>query len=367
MGIKSDVLIIGGGPAGLSAALMLSKKGISYTIVEKNDYFGSKLNEYDITEGIRINEILKYLNVKPNKISKKSEWFSLKNSSILKSKIGDFYFIRGANKDSIENKLLKNIDTNNLNVYYHSTIDSFKIRDNKIENVIINNKNEKIQINPKYIIIADGGKTDYKKNMIIKKKYFAQFNGFGVVIKTKEENIIPDARIYFDKNIFPGGYLYSGSIENNAFFCIVYDNIFELKINLQEYLIKFVNKIVKDSYLVNNYFSGFGISGIKESLLNNMMLIGGAAHFHDPFFGYGINYAIESAYFSSKSIYENDQTIYSKYVEKIHKEFNKRYIARRIFRKKNNEFYSKLIKSLNNESSPDDMQIYEILKIFEEE
>jgi len=367
MEIKPDVLIVGGGPAGLSASLILSKKGFSSTIIEKNNFVGYKLNEFDITEGIRIKKILKDLDIKPNKISKKSEWISLKNKSILKSKIGDFYFIRGNSKDSIENRLLKNIDTINVNIFYDSIVDSYIIRNNKIKYVIINKKNDKIKINPKYVIISDGGNTNYQNNISIKKKYFTQFNGYGVVVKSDEKDIIPDARIYLDKNISPGGYLYSGSIENYSFFCIVYDNIFDNKLDFQKKLIELVDKNIKDKYIIKNYFRGFGISGIQESPLHNTMLIGGAAYFHDPFFGYGMNYAIESAYIASKSIYENDNSIYSKYIEKISNEYNKRFLAKKIFRKKNNEFYSKLVKSLNNEYSSNDTEINQILEIFEEE
>ena len=103
MSIKCDVLVIGGGPAGLSAALILPNKGFSTIVLEKNKTCGPKHPKYDITEGNRIREILDEIGIEPNKISSRSEWLSPNHNFVLDSKIEDFYFKRGADDDSLEN------------------------------------------------------------------------------------------------------------------------------------------------------------------------------------------------------------------------------------------------------------------------
>ena len=69
--IETDVLIVGGGPAGLSAALQLGKRGIETLVVDDKDRLGGKLvlqthkffgsidDSYAGTRGIDIATILK--------------------------------------------------------------------------------------------------------------------------------------------------------------------------------------------------------------------------------------------------------------------------------------------------------------------
>ena len=128
-----DILIIGGGPAGLSAALLLSKKGFNNIIVEKNKKIGLSNPKYDITESVRITKILDILGIKPHKTSNISEWISNNYKYILKSKIDDYYFKRGNDNNSFENKLFNKIETNSFNDYYDSKILSISTKKNKIK------------------------------------------------------------------------------------------------------------------------------------------------------------------------------------------------------------------------------------------
>src|SRR6186713_466951 len=41
----SDIIVLGGGPAGCSAAIALSRKGYSVTLVERSDYSGGRIGE----------------------------------------------------------------------------------------------------------------------------------------------------------------------------------------------------------------------------------------------------------------------------------------------------------------------------------
>jgi len=362
--MKCDVLIIGAGPAGLSSALMLSKKGFSTIILEKNKTVGPEYTKFDITEGYKIKKILEEIGVQPQKISQQSEWFSPNYSYVLDSRIEDFYFKRGPQEDSLENILLKKLYEKNVNVFYKSIIDSIKQEEKKINTVRVNTTREKITINPKYIISADGSDSELRKRLKIETKIFVKLEGFGTVIETKKDDMIPFAKIYFDEKLAPGGYVYSGSVRKQAFFCIVIDNIFSKKISFGENLKKILKKNINTDFKVKNYFSGIGISGISKPRFENVLFIGGAALLLDPFLGYGLNYAIESAYTTVQAIAKNKIEIYTDYAKKIQSEFKKIYFVRKIWRNANNKFFDKLIEAFNGKIDRENKKINKVLELF---
>jgi len=366
MSIKCDVLIIGAGPAGLSAAIILSNKGFSTIILENNEKGITNYIKYDITESKKICEILNELDVKPKKISPISEWISPNYSYILHSKIDDFYFKRGAEKDSLENLLLEKLNENFTSVFFKSKVDSIKMKEKEVVEVKVDKNIEKVKIKPKYVIVADGTDSDFRKKMNVETNKFAKFNGFGVLIEVDKNDIIPHTKIYFNQKIAPGGYIYSGSVGKETFFCIVTDDIFNNKKSLKQHLQKLLKHEIKEEFTVKNYFSGTGVSGIQEVIIGNVLFIGGAALFHDPFFGYGLNYAIESSYYAATAIEKNNFEIYLKYVKKIQQKFKDLFFAREIWRQADNNFFDQLIKAFNEEIITDNEGINNILKLFDE-
>lgn len=366
MSLKCDVLIIGGGPAGLTAALLMSNKGLSTIILEKNDTCGSKSIKYDITEGNRIKKIIKEIGVLPNKISNRSEWISQNYNFILDSKIEDFYFKRGQEENSLENTILSKIK-HDVNIFYESKIKSVKIENKEVKFIDFISHNKRIEIIPNYVIVANGPDSKFNKKFDIKPEHLSKFDGFGVLVKTTQKNLIPHTKIYLDEKNAPGGYIYSGSIDNDTFICFVTDDSLTPKKPTKNDITTFLKNKIKNKFHIENFFFGKGISGIQNVGEGNTLFIGGAAFFIDPFLGYGLNYAIESAYFAAKAIEKNDTSLYAKYTTKIHQELKNNFVAREIWRKADNTFYNNLIKAFNGKFEGSDKNIEKILDIFNEE
>jgi flavin-dependent dehydrogenase len=364
--IKCDVLVVGAGPAGLSAALVLSNKGCSTVVLEKNKTVGPKHTKYDITEGDRICGILDEIGIKANKTSSKSEWFSPHHSFLLDSKIEDYYFKRGHEEDSLEMKLLNRLQKNDVKIFFEANISEIRKHKENIEDIEIICGKDKIRIDPQYIVAADGPESGIRKSLKIRSQEYAKFVGHGYFVNTEEEEMIPHARIYFDITMAPGGYVYSGSVGRESFFCVVIDDIFNGRDSLERYLRYFLEKHVNGFFSVRNHFSGIGISGVQDVVVGNVLFVGGAGFFYDPFFGYGLNYAIESAYFAAKAVEKNDMEIYKIYSRKVQKEIKDMFFAREIWREADNDFFDRLIMALNGKLDAVDERIDKILELFEE-
>ena len=366
MSVTCDVLVVGAGPAGLSTALMLSKNGFYTVVLEKGKTVGSHQTSYDITEGSRIEKIIDEMKIKPLKISPTSEWFSPNHNYILDSNIEDYYFKRGPEKNSLENILLKKLPKN-VNIFYESRINSIDSCNNKIITVTTTSAQKKTTFMPKYVIGADGAGSDLRTKLHIQTKIYATFKGVGVVVQSKKQNEIPHAKIYFDEKLAPGGYIYSGSVGKESFFCVVIDDIFSKKTRLRKNLDKFLQQKGKAKIVVKNYFSGIGCSGIYKNNMKNVFFVGGAALYYDPFLGYGLNYAVESAYFAAQAIIKNNVKMYEKYNKEIEQEIKNMYAAREIWRKADNVFFDRLLKAFKGKIDKNEKQINRIIELFIED
>jgi len=364
--MKCDILVVGGGPAGLVSSALLSNKDYSICILEKKDDILSQNGKYDITEGNKIKEILEEIGIEANKKSNISEWLSPNHKYILDSNIEDFYFKRGYDEDSLESKLSTKIKEENTKFFYKSKINSIHTTDNEINEVEIISNNKKYTIFPKFVIIADGPDSETRQKLKIKKHIYAKFNGYGVLVYTEKNNYIPHAKIYFDKMLAPGGYLYSGSVGKETFYCIISDEkngeVDLLEKNLQQ----FIKENIKEKYKQINSFKGSGISGTIENKFENAFFIGGAAFLNDPFLGYGLNFAIESAYYAANAIINKNTNKYKEYLKEMQRNFNDMFFAREIWRNANNDFFDTLTEVLNGEKYPDDQDIQKILRLFED-
>jgi len=345
MTIKCDVLVVGGGPAGLSAALTLVRKGDpSIVILEKKDIGGPTKLRYDITEVDKeTRKLLEDLDISPLKRTKVSEWFFQDKESVMESEVEDFYFLRGNGDSSIESFLVRKLKAVGVKILNKIDIKSIKVLDKKIEKLRILHNGTDVEIKPTFVIASDGTFSFLREKLKVKKKILAKFKGVGMLFESDEENAIPHSRIYFDPDIAPGGYIYAGSVKRDVFFCLVVDCSLikgeekQLLDNLKLFLNRKYRKFLSRCKF-KNYFGGVGISGNLKAIHGNVILIGDAALLHDPLFGYGLNYAIQSGYYTGLAIRGDDIDIYSNYIGWLHTSFEKYFHTRNVWRKRERFF-----------------------------
>lgn len=361
MTIDCDVLVVGGGPAGLITSIFLTDKGLSVVLIEKKNEVGSIFPKFDITEGNRIKPILDKIDISPNKISSQSDWVFKKETFSLESEIQDYFFKRGNTIDSIEKKLLVKLKNNKdlITIFFDSEIDSIKTQGSRIEKVILKDT----IILPEKVIFADGGNLHNDQHFDPDSEILASFEGLGSIMQSSNLNSIPHAKIYFDSTLAPGGYIYTGSVNKEMFACVVIDGIFSKKIDLNKNLDEFLETNFGEVKIINQFY-GKGISGIRKTVQGNTYKVGGSAYFHDSFLGYGLNYAIESAYYAAQAIINGNDNLYKSYCKKIQNEIKDSFFAREIWRKADDNFFNSLINQLNGKISSKDKQLNQLITFF---
>ena len=165
---KFDVVVIGGGPAGMTAAIKASEKGLKVVLIEKNPLFGKKLL---LTGGGRCNITQAEFNDKKfiEKLGKKGQFFFSplsvfgvkavidffeKNGLATKVERGGRVFPVSDKSKDVLNTLLKCLNKNNVKFLLEQEVTGFDVKEGKIEKVKLKEKD----ILGKSFIISTGGK-----------------------------------------------------------------------------------------------------------------------------------------------------------------------------------------------------------------
>lgn len=204
----TDILIIGGGPAGSTAALFLSELGFDITLVEKKIFPREVLcGEFLSKEVTDIMKELKiyndFLSLNPNKID---SFCAIDDSGIeLKSNLNfNAYALKRSIFDSF---LLEKAKSRNIKVIQPAEVISVFRSNSVFSSEVIQEDDNKIKIESKLVIGA------YGKQNILDKKLDRNFvdkksnlNGVKFHIPTNllEEKFDDEIRIYVDKELYCG-------------------------------------------------------------------------------------------------------------------------------------------------------------------
>lgn len=295
--LNFDVVIIGGGLAGLCSAIHLSKNNIKILVIEKSEYPKHKVCGEYIS-----NEVLPYFNYLGLDVfklgAKKINCFELSTAKnkLIKANLplGGF----GISRFCLDNALAKKAIKNNAKI----------IRDT-VEDVTFVNDSFKITTKQSSyasrIVIGAYGK---RANLDVKfNRNFIKNNSPFLAVKTHVQGDFPENLVALHN--FKGGYCGVSKVENNSInLCYITDfDAFKKHKDIDEFQQKVVFKntalkaIFKNSKPVFN--APLTISQIsfdsKKPIENHILMCGDTAGMIHPLCGNGMSMAIRSAQMAS--------------------------------------------------------------------
>ncbi|WP_445957848.1 NAD(P)/FAD-dependent oxidoreductase [Yeosuana sp.] len=296
-----DVIIIGGGLAGLSSAIHLSKYNFSVLLIEKNNYPKHKVcGEYISNEVLPYFEYLgiEVFDLGAQKINKFE--LSTTKSNILKCDLtlGGF----GISRYAIDNALYKKAKSNKVQTLQDSVIDIQFFNDEFLVTTKNNNTYKS-----RVVIGAYGKRSSLDvtldRNLIKEKAPF-------LAIKTHVKGDFPNDLVALHN--FKGGYCGVSKVENEIINLCYITNFESFKAfkDINEFQEKVVFKNTYLKSIFNNSISVFErpltISQIsfsnKSPVENHIIMCGDTAGMINPLCGNGMSMAIRSAQMASQFI-----------------------------------------------------------------
>jgi flavin-dependent dehydrogenase len=296
-----NVIIVGGGLAGLTSAVHLSKKGLSVLLIEKNEYPKHKVCGEYIS-----NEVLPYLKVLDfnpfDYGAKKIVDFTLSTpqsrSVNIKLPSGGFSISRYC----IDWELSKKAKKYGAEIL-HVNVTDIQFKNDQFE--VFTNQNKQYQSE---IVIGSFGK---RSNLDIKmKRDFIQKSSPFLGVKAHYKGDFPDDAVGLHN--FEGGYCGISKVEtNNVNVCYIADfKSFKRYKNIDDFQKKVLsqNKYLKEVF--DTYELAFekplSISQVsfsaKEAVENHILMCGDSAGMIHPLAGNGMSMAIRAAQMASQQI-----------------------------------------------------------------
>lgn len=299
--MSHNVIIVGGGLAGLTSALHLSKRGLSVLLIEKNEYPKHKVCGEYIS-----NEVLPYLEAldfNPFDYGAKNIiHFTLSTSKgksvSAKLPFGGF----GISRYCIDWELSKKAKQNGAEIVHANVVD-IQFKDDKFE--VFTNQNEKFNAE---LVIGSFGK---RSNLDIKmnRDFIRKPTPF-LGVKAHYTGDFPEDTVALHN--FEGGYCGISKVENDKInVCYIADyQSFKKYKNIEEFQKKVLckNKYLKEMF--NSFELVFekpiSISQVsfsaKQAVENHVLMCGDSAGMIHPLAGNGMSMAIRSAQMLSLQI-----------------------------------------------------------------
>lgn len=323
--LERDVCIIGAGPAGLSTALFLAKKGIASTVLDKAKFPRDKICG-DAFSG-KVAWVLRKLDDEiENNIAKESfqlpswgiKFFGTKNNEL---KV-PFKLEYNTNDEKAPGFIAPRLDFDNylfnlakenplIEIIENTTLHKFE---NKKSHICAYSQKDEQQFTAKIIVAADGAYSKVAKDLI-GFNVSEEYNSLGLRAYYKNvSNLDTEGYIelHFLKGLLPG-YFWIFPLPNgmaNVGAGIRTDLMRKQKINLKNEFNKIISEHpvishrFKDAVLVDNIkLHGLPLGGKRRQISGERILLtGDAAALIDPFTGEGIGNAMISGMLAAEQI-----------------------------------------------------------------
>lgn len=323
--LERDVCIIGAGPAGLSTALFLAKKGIASTVLDKAKFPRDKICG-DAFSG-KVAWVLRKLDDEiENNIAKESfqlpswgiKFFGTKNNAL---KV-PFKLEYNTNDEKAPGFIAPRLDFDNylfnlakenplIEIIENTTLHKFE---NKKSHICAYSQKDEQQFTAKIIVAADGAYSKVAKDLI-GFNVSEEYNSLGLRAYYKNvSNLDTEGYIelHFLKGLLPG-YFWIFPLPNgmaNVGAGIRTDLMRKQKINLKNEFNKIISEHpvishrFKDAVLVDNIkLHGLPLGGKRRQISGERILLtGDAAALIDPFTGEGIGNAMISGMLAAEQI-----------------------------------------------------------------
>ncbi len=323
--MKKEIEIIGTGPAGITAAINLVKKGFDVTIFEQHSEAGSRFHgDFQGLENWTSEEdsltMLKRMGLDTSAFichpyDELTVFDSNLKKTIFKSNRPFFYLVkRGAVEGSLDKSLVRTAKKLGVNIIYNKKIT--KIKDNTI--------------------VAIGPKT---ADVIAK----------GIIFKTNKKNM---AAAILDKKLAPGGYAYLLVHEGYATIATCLFKDFKKDKEYLKRTIETFKKLFPDLDITDKKeFGGCGNFYFEKPVHEGgKYFVGESAGLQDCLWGFGMKYAIESGFLAAESISENKS--YEDLLENKLLPMQRASLSNRLlYDKLGNIGYKVLIKKLSKDST----------------